>query len=360
MSELEEHLGLSGGREGRGDPLDRPYLSRRGFIKVSLAAGAALVFPACLASKPQEVEAKVAKTQVFVIKTQNREEGISALLNQYDMGEFKGKRIALKANYNSADYFPASTHLDTLKLLVNSLKDAGASDITLAERSGMGATRSVLEERGVKNLSEELGFNMVVLDDLPDEGWIRVEPEGTHWSKGFLLAKVFGESEKVIQTCCLKTHRFGGHFTLSLKNSVGAVAKFDPKNNYNYMSELHSSAYQRLMIAEINRAYENHLIVMDGIKAFVNAGPDKGEMVEPGVILAGRDRIAVDAVGVAILRLFGTTPEVSRGKIFEQEQIKRAADLGVGVRSSGDIELVAVGDESRNFVQKVENVLKSG
>jgi len=37
--------------------------------------------------------------------------------------------------------------------------------------------------------------------------------------------KTFLEAEKVVQTCCLKTHRFGGHFTLSLKNSVGLVAK---------------------------------------------------------------------------------------------------------------------------------------
>jgi hypothetical protein len=51
------------------------------------------------------------------------------------------------------------------------------------------------------------------------------------------------------------------------------------------------------------------------------------------VVLAGTDRVAIDAIGVAILWLFGTTPEVSRGKVFEQEQIARAVELGLGVTS---------------------------
>ena len=60
MSELEKRLILSGERESKGDSAGRPYLSRRKFIKMSLAAGAALAFPGCLGDKPQEVEAKMA------------------------------------------------------------------------------------------------------------------------------------------------------------------------------------------------------------------------------------------------------------------------------------------------------------
>jgi uncharacterized protein (DUF362 family) len=143
-------------------------------------------------------------------------------------------------------------------------------------------------------------------------------------------------SERRIRLCrlCLKTHRFGGHFTMSLKNSVGAIAKYDPKDGYNYMGELHTSGYQRVMIAEINQAYRTDHVLMDAIKAFVTDGPETGRIVEPNVLLAGTDRVAIDAVGVAILRFYGTTPEVSRGLIFEQEQIARAAELGIGLTSS--------------------------
>jgi uncharacterized protein (DUF362 family) len=126
---------------------------------------------------------------------------------------------------------------------------------------------------------------------------------------------------------------------------------------YNYMSELHSSTYQRLMIAEINTAYAPALIVMDGVEAFVEGGPDTGKKVAPGVVLAGTDRIAVDAVGVALLRLFGTTPEVSRGRIFEQEQIARAVELGLGVESPQQIKFVTADAESEAYAGQIRDVL---
>ena len=59
-------------------------------------------------------------------------------------------------------------------------------------------------------------------------GWVKFERDETHWLRGFYMAKVFHDADKIVQTCCLKTHRFGGHFTLSLKNSVGLVAKKVP------------------------------------------------------------------------------------------------------------------------------------
>jgi len=40
---------------------------------------------------------------------------------------------------------------------------------------------------------------------------------------------------------------------------------------------------------------------MDGIKAFISGGPEKGELIEPNLLLASEDRVAIDAVGVAIL-----------------------------------------------------------
>jgi uncharacterized protein (DUF362 family) len=41
------------------------------------------------------------------------------------------------------------------------------------------------------------------------------------------------------------------------------IAKYDPKDGYNYMAELHTSPYMRQMIAEINTSYESEFIVMD-------------------------------------------------------------------------------------------------
>jgi uncharacterized protein (DUF362 family) len=123
------------------------------------------------------------------------------------------------------------------------------------------------------------------------------------------------------------------------------------------MSELHGSPHQRLMIAEINEAYSPGLIVMDGVEAFVNGGPANGKKVPANVVLAGTDRVALDAVGVAILRLFGTTREVSQGMIFEQEQIARAVELGLGVDSPQKIRFLTGDPESERFASKVQQML---
>jgi uncharacterized protein (DUF362 family) len=297
--------------------------------------------------------------EVFVLKTIDRANGIPVLLKKFGLSDYSGKQVALKANFNSADPFPASTHLDTLRAIVKNLKDAGSSEITLAERSGMGNTKQVLEQMGVLTLSKELGFNTVVLDDVGKDSWIKIERGKTHWLKGFYMAKVFNDADKIVQTCCLKTHRFGGHFTLSLKNSVGLVARKVPGGIYDYMAELHSSPFQRQMIAEINNHYHLDVVLMDGIKAFVTGGPEKGNVVEPGLLLASQDRVAIDAVGVAILKMYGAKGKVDEAAVFEQDQLKRAAELGFGAKSAEDIQLTPLNDESQADAKKIELILKA-
>jgi uncharacterized protein (DUF362 family) len=304
-------------------------------------------------------ERKSMKTEVYLIKTEDRVEGIKTLLDQFNL-DFQDDLVALKANYNSADPYPASTHIDTLRTLVTHLQEKGAKEIKLGARSGMGVTWSVLMQTGAEDLASELGFQLVNLDMLPYEKFTKIQkdPEKqdgpTHWKRGFLIANVFKEADKIIQTCCLKTHRFGGHFTLSLKNSVGMVARRNPWDKYDYMAELHHSKAQRLMIAEVNLAYTPALVILDAISGFKNQGPDKGEIINPGLLIAGTDRIAIDAVGIKLLRSYGTTSEVSQGKIFEQEQIARAVELGIdGARSTEDIQMIPLTDETADFAEKI-------
>ncbi len=293
-------------------------------------------------------------SKIGLVCTRNRTEGVPKAIALLQSNPLRGKAIILKPNFNTADPAPGSTHNDTLRALVLSLQEMGSARITLAERSGPGdTTRQVMEKKGTFDLAQELGFDVVNLEELGPEGWVHLHPKDSHWKDGFHFPRVYLEAESIVQTCCLKTHAYGGHFTLSLKNSVGMVPRID----YPYMRELHTSPYQRQMIAEINTAYSPDLIVLDGVEAFVDGGPARGTQVEAGVILAGSDRVAIDTVGVAILRLLGTTPEVSRGPIFEQEQIARAAELSLGIKSPDQIQLVTDDSESETFAGKVRDIL---
>lgn len=291
------------------------------------------------------------------VKTSDRAEGVRRAIDLLGINLVAGKHVFLKPNFNSSDPAPGSTHPEVLVALVKALKEMGAKEITVGDRSGMGDSRRVMDRIGVFGLADELGFETIVFDDLQAEDWVMIQPPGSHWENGFPFARPCLEAEALVQTCCLKTHRFGGHFTMSLKNSVGMVAKKLPRDDHDFMQELHFSSNQRRMIAEINAAYAPALIVLDGIEAFISGGPDKGERASPEVVLAGTDRIAIDAVGIALLRYFGCKTEVARGKIFQQEQIARAVDLGLGVDHPEKIEFLTADTDSAAYSEKIKEVL---
>ena len=304
------------------------------------------------------------KTEVSLVRTIDRTTGTRLAIDLLKINPFKDKEVVIKPNFNTADPAPGSTHYDTLYELVLSLKRMGAKKITLAERSGPGpTTHDNMEKKGIFKMAEELGFEILDLQAMPDEGWVLVQPKDSHWKNGFLFPKIYLEAQTIVTTCCLKTHQFGGHFTLSLKCAVGMVPPgLGPAGagKHPYMNELHSSPYQRQMIAEINTAYSPNLIVMDGVEAFVEGGPHIGKRVNANVMLGGTDRVAIDAVGVAILRNLGTTKEVSQGKIFEQDQLKRAAELGLGVASAKDIKIITGDKESEEYAKVIRGILKEG
>jgi uncharacterized protein (DUF362 family) len=301
-------------------------------------------------------------TIISLVRTDNRTDGTRRAIELLKTNPLKGKSVVLKPNFNTDDPAPASTHNDTLRSLVSTLKNMGAGKITLAERSGPGdTTHNFMERKGIFIMAHELGFDVLDMQAMSKNDWVLFKPVDSHWKDGFLFPRIYREAESVVTTCCLKTHQYGGHFTLSLKLGVGMVPPGlrDP-GGYPYMNELHSSKFQRQMIAEINTAYSPDLIVLDGVEAFTDGGPARGKRVQANVMLGGTDRIAIDAVGVAILRHLGTTEAVSTGKIFEQEQIKRAAELGLGVKSAKEIQIVTGDKESETYAVEIRKILAKG
>jgi len=252
--------------------------------------------------------------RVVLVSTTDRAAGVRQAIELLQPPSFQGKRVFIKPNYNTGDPAPAATDPAVLEALVQEIQGAGASTITVGDRSGMANTRSAMQQMQVFALAERYGFTPMVFDELGRDGWQYFSGEGTNWSRGFAITQPVLSSDAIVNACCLKTHRFGGHFTLSLKNTIGMVARRVP-------------------------------------------GDEQGQKVRAGVVLASTDRIAIDAVGIAILRMLGTTREVSSGSIWSQAQIRRAADLGLGATGPEQIELVTadsasaqVGDRLRPFL----------
>ena len=327
-------------------------MNRRDFLKYSGAAGGAILF-----GIHGGLTMADNKNKVSLVNTDDRKTGVASSIHSLGINPVKNKNILIKPNFNTADLTPGSTHNDTLVALVEEIWKMGARSVSLGERS-YPQTREVMQQKGILPLMDKLEVQIVDFDDLEGNDWVEFKPKDSHWENGFRIARPIMEAECLVSTCCLKTHQYGGVFTMSLKNSVGVVPT--RRHGYAYMGELHGSAHQRKLIAEINAPFQPDLIVLDGIDAFTDGGPATGTLAKGNIFLAATDRVAIDAVGVAVLKSLGSNQRIMNTKIFEQEQIARAAEIGLGAASPAEIDLVADDEQSRKYRDRIKTILNEG
>ncbi len=309
-------------------------LGRRDFLRV-VTAGVALLPAFGKAGVAQAIGRR--RSRVALVTTGDRKRGVANALKLLD--------------FNSADDTPGSTHNDTLAQIVTELHERNARSVTLGESSGPPKTQGVMEKKGTFDLAREHRFDVVDYEQIAENDWIAFPSE--HWPQGYSLPRHVVEADYNVSTCCLKTHGFGGVFTMSLKLSVGLTPK-------SIRRTMHSSPDMRRMIAELNTGYRPDLIVLDGVVAFTDGGPSRGTLKTGNVMIAGTDRIAVDAVGVAMLKHLGANQAIMGRKIFEQEQIARAVELKLGVESADAIELVTADAESQATANALRAILAQG
>ena len=325
-------------------------LNRREFVS-AMSAGLALLPALGANGLAQAIGPR--RSRVALVRTTDRKRGVAQALKLFGVSGVKDRKVVLKPNFNSADDAPGSTHMDTLSQIVAELQERGARAITLGESSGPPQTRGVMEKKGVFDLARDQKFAVVDFEQIAEADWVSIPAGTSHWTSGFAVPRLVTEAEYVVSTCCLKTHGFGGVFTMSLKLAVGLTPKPIRRS-------LHSSPDMRRMIAELNTAYRPNLIVLDGVAAFTNGGPSTGELKAANVVIVGDDRVAVDAVGVAVLKSLGSNPAIMGRKIFEQEQIVRAVELKLGVESADAIDLVTGDADSKGFADVLRPILAQG
>lgn len=100
-------------------------------------------------------------TKLSLVHTTEQAEGVWKAVTLLWPNPVRGKAVMLKPNFNSADAAPGSTHSDTLRGLVMTLQEMGATRVTLTERSGPGnSTSQVMGKKGIFDLSQELGLGI--------------------------------------------------------------------------------------------------------------------------------------------------------------------------------------------------------
>jgi len=315
----------------------------------------AIIIALCLIPTIAFPATPTAKAKVYLIKTSDRIAGINYLLSRVVLPDLSLKNAVIKADFNSDHPFPATTHIDTSQTVIKALKAASPESISIVERSGMGKTEEVLRNRGLYPLAASEEVAVVNIDELEAIDWVIRGTQEAHWREGFPVPRVVANAEYIINLPTLKTHRFLGDFALSLKNYLGFLPKW--YNSRDYVCELQSSQIPHTLIAEVNRDIRCDLIILDAIQGYATEGPNRGKLIKPEIILLSTDRVAIDAVALAILRYYGTTDKISAGRIFDQAQIKAAAEIGLGVESEDDIELIVLNAESEPDIIGIKEIL---
>jgi uncharacterized protein (DUF362 family) len=254
------------------------------------------------------------------------------LLGGLERLDLAGRPVLLKPNVVSAAPAPATTDPRVVEAVGRLAREAGAGALAVGDMSAVLRlpSRPNLVATGIARAAEAIGARVLAFDE--DE-WVEVRPPGVTLEKAVYVARAVHETERLISVPVVKAHRNAG-FSCALKNSVGCVHG----RNKPWM---HGTAGWEPAVAELSLAVRPHLYVVDGLAVMASGGPWSGERVATQLILASGDPVALDVVALALLKHLGRSETLATGTVWEQGQIRRAVELGVGARGPEDIELLA-------------------
>lgn len=239
-----------------------------------------------------------------------------------------GEHVLVKPNFNSGDPPPNSTDLPLLTALVRLLYDYGAAQVTVGEgsRHPPTSTRFELRRAGLFAACKAAGARVCVFGE---SGWLPVPTRGQRlrWVE---VARPLLECDRLVFACCLKTHWLT-RFSISLKHSVGCIRS-------RHRARLHFGGDIEGSVAEIASAFRPDLVLVDGRRCYTRGGPCYGVVRDGGVLLAGRDRVALDVTGIRAIQAI--PGNALRQDAWSYRQIQQAVALGLGAESDAKIDVL--------------------
>jgi uncharacterized protein (DUF362 family) len=259
------------------------------------------------------------------------DQAIEGALGPTALGELvqSGDTVLVKPNlgcgYNSYE----TTDWRVVKPIVRGVKQAGASQVYIGEGEGCGYSLGVFDGAGyTANITDVTYVNF---NDIASNPYYDVSVSGGLWGEPIAIPQVYFDADVVISVPKLKTHSEAG-VTLSLKNAMGVPpVPLYSGPGWTYRNLIHDNYEVRKTIAQINLARKPDFAVIDAILAGEGEGPWAATPIEVDAILAGRDLVALDAVGSTVM---GIDPERIPYLVYAHEKNLGILDLGA-IRIAG-------------------------
>jgi len=235
----------------------------------------------------------------------------------------KGDQVLLKPNFlvgRSPDRC-VNTHPAIVRAVAKLVLEAGANPM-IGDSPQLGSALKVAEKCGVAEIARELGIEIVEFEP------IEVMHPGGKYFKHFVLGKAVLEADIIINLPKLKTHNLT-FLTLAVKNIFGCVPGAR-KAQWHVRTSQKGNAYLSRMLLDLYTLINPALSIVDGIVSMEGKGPGSGKPRKLGLIIAGADAVAVDAV---IAEILGASPE-------QYVALKLALDGHYGTARINDIEVL--------------------
>ena len=174
-------------------------------------------------------------------------------------------------------------------------------------------------------------------------------PVGAGWLvyESFMFNRILEQADTFISIAKMKCHWNCG-VTLSMKNLIGLVpvTHYRQSPDHWWRSMLHGSGNDSLrlprIILDLNRARPIHLAVVDGIMAAEGGEVPRGTFkpVQPGVLVAGKNPVATDAVATAVMSFDPTVGSPTPPFLRDANYLNMATELGMGTNRLEQIKVM--------------------